>query len=425
MRFSVLLGLAALASAANEAVENNANGQTTTTTQNQQTTTTSQNTQNGQNGQTNTQTSTSSSSTSGSTGPQVDAIVFENLGYTGYYYDVKTLDTSSSCDCKLLSSWTSFTGTNAPLDEELSVHFRGPLKLHQFAFYTGDSFVLGSSLGSFERTAYYDASEGTADNVTFLTNAGDSSSCLGQALSYASDNGTGYASSSTVLANNTFLHSDDEFTIFSSSKCPSSGFSKSCGVYRSDIPAYHGFDGTVKMFLFEFEMPTETQANDSTSNYNMPAIWLLNAKIPRTSQYSSNSNCSCWKSGCGEFDIFEVLNTTEATHLFTTIHDYQGTGDINTGMSAQGHFYRDLNNRMLGGAVFDNDGNAIAFLSNSTTFDSTISASDLNDWINTDSEVTYELSSVTMNTSQSSEGVITSGTFVAWLVSLFSIFMYF
>lgn len=40
---------------------------------------------------------------------------------------------------------------------------------------------------------------------------------------------------------------------------------------------------------------------------DMPAIWLLNAKIPLTSQYPMNPDCSCWKSGCGEFDVLEVL----------------------------------------------------------------------------------------------------------------------
>ena len=43
-------------------------------------------------------------------------------------------------------------------------------------------------------------------------------------------------------------------------------------------------------------------------NGDMPGIWLLNAQIPLTSQYGTNSQCSCWTSGCGEFDLFEVLD---------------------------------------------------------------------------------------------------------------------
>ena len=60
-----------------------------------------------------------------------------------------------------------------------------------------------------------------------------------------------------------------------------------------------GFDGADKVFLMEFSMPM-----DGTSGFNadMPAIWMLNAQIPRTLQYG-NAACSCWESGCGEFDV--------------------------------------------------------------------------------------------------------------------------
>lgn len=357
--------------------------------------------------------------------PQVNAITFSNLGYTGYYYDVEKLDDLDSCKCKLLKSFTVFEGTNTPLDEELSVHFRGPLKLHQFAFYSGDSYVKGKSLGTFTREAYYSALDKTGDNVTFLTNAGKDSKCLGKALTYASSNGTEEADSATLLADDTLLLSDQEYLIFSTSKCEKLGTGKDCGVYRSGIPAYHGFGGTVKMFLFEFEMPTEPHKNNSNIFYDMPAIWLLNAKIPRTSQYATNSNCSCWSSGCGEYDIFEVMNSTESNHLFSTIHDYQGSDNINLGMAAEGHFYRDLKNKMLGGVVFDNDGNAVSFLLNSTSIDSEIDASTLNKWIDTDSEVDDKMESVTLNTSQKkSEGIVPSTNFMAWLVSAFLVLMY-
>lgn len=357
--------------------------------------------------------------------PQVNAITFENLGYTGYYYNVKELDDSDDCKCKLQKNFQVFEGTNTPLNEELSVHFRGPLKLHQFAFYSGDSFVKGSSLGTFERKAYYSALDNTGDNVTFLTNAGKSSKCLGKALTYASSNGTEEADSATLLEDDVLLHSDQEYLIFSSTKCEKLGTDKDCGVYRKGIPAYHGFGGTVKMFLFEFEMPTEPNKNNSNIFYDMPAIWLLNAKIPRTSQYSSNPNCSCWNSGCGEYDIFEVMNSTESNHLFSTIHDYQGTDNINLGMAAKGHFARDLDNKMVGGVVFDNEGNAVSFLLNSTSLDSEIGASTLNKWIDTNREVEDQLESVTLNTSQKkSEGIVPSTNFMAWLVSVFLVFMY-
>lgn len=67
-----------------------------------------------------------------------------------------------------------------------------------------------------------------------------------------------------------------------------------------------GFAGSEKVFLFEFSMP---DTGETGFNANMPAIWVLNAQVPRTSQYGTNPDCSCWTSGCGEFDLFEVLES--------------------------------------------------------------------------------------------------------------------
>lgn len=67
-----------------------------------------------------------------------------------------------------------------------------------------------------------------------------------------------------------------------------------------------GFVGDHKIFLMEFSMPFTGQRG---FNGDMPAIWLHNAQIPLTSQYGTNPDCSCWTSGCGEFDIFEILDS--------------------------------------------------------------------------------------------------------------------
>lgn len=332
-----------------------------------------------------TQSVSSSSSSAISNSQEVKVLQFENFGFSGYYSQVSAMKNlySDDCSCEVSSDTVSFSGTNAPLNEEVSVHFRGPLELSKFAYYVSSDFEYEKDDSSeWERKAYYDASSQTAENVTFLTKAGKNSTCLGKALTYADSDGISEASGSTVLAEGTLINSQDEYVIFSNVSCGSSGLSNDCGVYRDGIPAYHGYYGTVKMFLFEFKMPTESKvSSDEVSNYNMPAIWLLNAKIPRTSQYSTSVNCSCWRSGCGEFDIFEVMNVTEANHLYSTIHDYQGTDDIESGLPVYGHMARDTTGTMIGGVSFDNDGNAITWLSNSTTFNDTLSASDVNDWI--------------------------------------------
>lgn len=328
---------------------------------------------------------------SSSSAQEVSVIEFDNFGYSGTYNmvsELKNVD-SDSCTCELSTEVTKFLGANAPIDEEVSVHFRGPLTLSKFGYYVADG-------DNWDRKAYYNGS--LSSNVTFLTTAGLNSSCLGKALTYADSDGVSKASSATLLGKDTLINSQDEYSIFSTVKCGDSGVGKDCGVYRSGIPAFHGFYGSTKMFLFEFTMPTESKVLKSeVSNYNMPAIWLLNAHIPRTSQYSTNANCSCWRSGCGEFDIFEVKNNTDSTvnKLFSTIHDYQGTDDIESGIQANGYIPRDTEGTMVGGVVFDSDGKATVFVSNSTTFDSSISNSDVSDWVlKAGTAATEQLSSV-------------------------------
>lgn len=329
---------------------------------------------------------------------EVDVIEFENVGYTGYYYDVKTISNpeSSSCSCTLSSSFTVFEGSNSPLNEELSVHFRGPLSLKQFAYYIADD----SSSGTWNREAYYDASAQTAENVTFVNNQGKASQCLGNALTYASKNGTGAASLATVLESGNVVESNEEYAIYSNVSCPSSGFDKACGVYRDGIPAYHGYGGTTKLFLFEFTMPETNVTDKSTSYYNMPAIWFLNAKIARTGQYATNSNCSCWGSGCGELDAFEIVNLTYPYRLASTIHGYQGSDNVNLGIAASGYFTRSTTSTMKGGVRFGTDGTVSIFMLDSLSFDSSLSASLVTQWIdNEDVEDIKVLSSITMNTS--------------------------
>jgi hypothetical protein len=80
----------------------------------------------------------------------------------------------------------------------------------------------------------------------------------------------------------------------------------SCGYTRPGGLAYHGFGGDHKIFLISFTMPATGKTG---FNSDMPAIWLMNAQIPLTSQYGTNPACSCWTSGCGELDVFEVLDS--------------------------------------------------------------------------------------------------------------------
>lgn len=78
-----------------------------------------------------------------------------------------------------------------------------------------------------------------------------------------------------------------------------------------------------------------------------PAWWFLNAEIPRVLQYGNDKNnipCSCWSTGCGEFDAFEVLGRGEE-RAKSTIHRQ---GNIEGGDS---NYFRRPVGRMLKFAV--------------------------------------------------------------------------
>lgn len=314
---------------------------------------------------------------------EANILQFDDVGYTGYYYPVSKIEALSngSCSCeKDLSNPFTFSGPLAPLDEAMTVHFRGPMNLLKFAYYVADSYNFNQTDGEWNRLAYYDALEGTADNVTFLANYGAENTCLGNAADFVSSDGLSKADSSEILKNTT-IASAKEFAIASNITCSSVD---DCGAYRTDGKAYHGFGGVNKMFLFEFNAPSdlseETKTN-KTDGYDMPAIWLLNDHILRTSQYPTNANCSSWNSGSGEFDIFEVMNVTERNHFYSTIHDFQGTDDIGTGLQNFAWLERTPDATMIGGVIFSEDETITVFLSNDTSIDETIKNSDLSSWV--------------------------------------------
>lgn len=356
-----------------------------------------------------------------------DKIEFSNVGFAGSYTPVKKMTgitNNNTCTCEVGDKiW--FDGANAPLSDYLSVHFRGPLMLNDFAYYTSENYYVGTSdssnLSDWSRHAYYGSNSQTAENVTFLNNGGEDSPCLGKALSYAGSDGVSTASKPTVLEGKSLITSDQEFSIFSNISCPKSDPKKGCGVYRSGIPAYYGFGGVTKMFLFNFSMPTEKQANSSSFEfYDMPAIWLLNDQIPRTSQYPTNANCSCWASGCGEYDIFEVMNGTEANHLYSTFHTFQGIEYLGFGIQSYGYIPRRTTGNMIGGVVFDSRGNVVTFVSNSTSFDETLSASEVNKLLsNIPSDETYstQLKSISASVPSTARHRNAGASFTATLLS--------
>lgn len=230
--------------------------------------------------------------------------------------------------------------------------------------------TISSSSGGWGRQAYYDSSAGQSEGLVFLNHYGGQGSgtfdnTFGNSLSYASSDGASGSSSPQTLKDTT-LASDVEVVVMSNNQCQGSD----CGYSRPNTVAYHGFDGAQKAFFFEFGMPSDGQTSGGQySAVNMPAIWMLNAQIPRTLQYGQ-ADCSCWTSGCGEFDIFEVLAPNDS-RCKSTLHGNIAGGDSD-------YFDRPFSGTIKAALVLYNDNIHIKVLDNNTDFGSTMSTDTLN-----------------------------------------------
>ncbi|KAK5101344.1 target of Sbf [Lithohypha guttulata] len=370
-------------------------------------------------------------------GKPVDKIVYTGWGQSGTYNKVTDM-TNGQCKFEKVN----YDGNLAPLNGEVSWHFRGPMHLKQFASYTPGSTTkrslrqsqhqrkhghahghqeravgdivtatingdvvtwvntfggpptdspaaatpaaeaakvasqapkpsptsapkVNAGAGNWGRQAYYNAVEGTADGLVFLNNMGGQGSGVfdnnfGNSLSYAaSDAGSG--SSSPQVLGDILLGDNVEFSIYTDKPCEGN----SCGYYRPGSVAHHGFGGDSKLFLLEFSAPS---SNLKTGfNADMPAAWMLNAAIARTQQYGK---CSCWDSGCGEWDIFEVLDAGN-TRMKSTLHIGPNSG------GESDYFERPLNKEetLKAAVIFDNANKSghIMKLPSDTKFDATIS----------------------------------------------------
>lgn len=224
--------------------------------------------------------------------------------------------------------------------------------------------------GDWVRQGYYDAASHKMEGLTFLNHLGDPatsgtwSAAHGNSLSYASSDGTKPASSSLILADCT-IPSNNEVVIMSNKKCEGSD----CGFVRPGSVNYHGFGGASKIFVFEFAMPSDGQTG---WNMDMPAIWMLNANIPRTAQFPKDPGCSCWKSGCGEFDLFEVLNSGNSKAK-STMHVGPENGAQRGGCSD--YFPRPTTKTIKAAVVMDGSSSTahIQILDDNTTFDAALS----------------------------------------------------
>src|SRR3954449_9905708 len=100
----------------------------------------------------------------------------------------------------------------------------------------------------------------------------------------------------------------------------------------------------------EFSMPSDSSAGGM--NADMPAIWFLNANIGRTLQYGK-PECSCWTTGCGEFDVFEVLDSGNFRCKSTLHMGTHSGGDSN-------YFQRPTGGCIKAAVLFDGPSNSIS-----------------------------------------------------------------
>ncbi|KAH8880072.1 hypothetical protein GQ53DRAFT_788904 [Thozetella sp. PMI_491] len=232
---------------------------------------------------------------------------------------------------------------------------------------TGTTGTAGTAgTGDHVRVAYYNAPSQQSSGLMFLGNYGGTqgsgrwTSAFGNTLSYINAQGTDGAASSTTLADTT-VPSGHEFSVFMDQPCDDS-----CGFIQPGSVAYKGFGGADKAFLFEFSMPHESGATGAQAD--MPALWMLNARIPYTGQYSP---CSCWKSGCGEFDIFEVLAPGD-NKCKSTLHSVYNGGDSN-------YFSRPVDGTIKLAVVFDSASATVSakVLDSATQFGDHLTAANL------------------------------------------------
>lgn len=332
-------------------------------------------------------------------------IEYNDVGFKGYFGAVTSLKhiwQSKKCKCEVgKKRW--FEGVNSPLDGYTSVQVRGPVELKQFAVYTAEYFSSGDESGNstaWLRKGYYNAVEQQQNNVTFLNNYGAVSPCLGGALAYAGPDGVSTSEEPHILAPDNNLPSGKEYSIYSNHLCPHSGDGNGCGVYRHGIPAYYGFYGHTKMFLFEFTMPEDQRQNMSAiPYYDLPSISIFSDRIARQSINPRNPACSCKASGCGVYDVFQALSGDQKDRLFSTLHTTQTGGQTIQDLTSDGYMKR-TNGVMRGGVIFDSTGRITTFLNNNTLFDVSLNSTDVNTWL---SEIAADLTvSTTVETASNS-----------------------
>ena len=305
-------------------------------------------------------------------GTAVSTMTIKNVGGTGSYQRVTYMNPgvwAQTCPGDAcVKANTPVSGALAPFNEEMTVNFRGPLELYDIAVYTPGSSAW-TRVSSWNRCA--------STNLTFFNNLGGTGSgewtqCGGNSQSYASADGKTAVAAPTAF--NGKLDNRSELNILSGRACSGTGDSSECGFYRG--VTRHGWAGA-KIFAIRARMPRYT---GSVTQYydDVPAIWMLNARVVRTAQYGCNCRGMGSPGGCGELDVAEVLHGENLMHATSTIYSFEGA----TG-SGQNYFVRPVKESATFIVIFDASGKIqqLRLKADAFNFGDTVSNATVTEWL--------------------------------------------
>ena len=118
------------------------------------------------------------------------------------------------------------------------------------------------------------------------------------------------------------------------------------------------------------------------TNPDKPGFWLLNTQIVNTQQYGA---CSCWPTGCGEFDVHEVLEPGDSQG-YATMHMWNNfAGQAPQGIDRP----TDSQTTMKIAAIITNGVAHVQVLDPNFDFGSTIDGSVISDFVNSADAAQY------------------------------------
>lgn len=221
-----------------------------------------------------------------------------------------------------------------PLSEEVSLVFRGPMEIYNIAVYLGSTNTAATpSTTSWKRVSWYKRG-GAASNLVFMNNKNIDYSSTRGPQGFASSDGMSFAttpqpfsgtlaeaSNPALVGGGPGIDTGVEVNIMTGKPCST----YDCPGLHGDTWSYHGWGGSKKIFVTKVQMPWGKTPN-------LPAIWILNAQVLWSGQYSG---CNCRGmgaiGGCGELDIAEVIETNARRDKVSTHYYFYDGAVVSSG----------------------------------------------------------------------------------------------